>query len=125
VDKQQFDEMIAGLQTWWKEKVQYGDLFDKNRRAIFSLAETNEQLAQVKRELATAKAGLTEAMQDNERRHVEALKELQAKLTWTQKEIGKAEAKLEEVEKKTAQAGAQYDAYVRGMTALKRQLEVA
>jgi chromosome segregation ATPase len=125
VDQHQLDLTITFLQTIQKELPKFNDLSDKNRRAIFALAEKNEELSAVNRELATAKAGLTEAMRANEERHVANLERLQGQLGELRHEISKAEAKLQEVEAKTAKKEGEYSSYVRGITALKKQLEVA
>jgi chromosome segregation ATPase len=120
--EQKLDELITGLQTFRKEFVQYGDLSDKNRRAIFALAETNEQLSQTKRELATATAGRDKAMLDNEQRHNDALRELQAQLAQLHKEIDEGKAELNAINAEIPKVQAHYDAIVRGINALTRQI---
>jgi predicted nucleic acid-binding Zn-ribbon protein len=116
---------IGHLQLVRNNSAQYIDADANARRAILVLDDKREELDRVKRELKEATAGRDKAMLENERRHNEVLVELQAKLHWINNEISKAEAKLQEVEAKIPERQAVYESYVRGITALKRQLEVA
>jgi chromosome segregation ATPase len=119
------DEAIAHLQLVRSNSAQYIDADARARRAILVLDEKKEELDRVKRELKQATASRDKAMLDNEQRHNEVLREKQAQLEQLHREIASANTQLQEIEAKIPKRQAEYESYVRGIAALKRQLEVA
>jgi peptidoglycan hydrolase CwlO-like protein len=79
-------------------------------------------LDRVKRELKEATAGRDKAMLENERRHNDAIVQMQAQLTQLHKEIDEAKAELSAINAEIPKVQAHYDAIVRGINALTRQI---
>jgi uncharacterized coiled-coil DUF342 family protein len=82
-------------------------------------------LDRVKRELKEATAGRDKAMLENERRHNDAIVQMQAQLTQLHKEINEAKAELNEVEATIPKRRAEYDSIIRGLNDLRGRLKIA
>jgi flagellar biosynthesis chaperone FliJ len=122
MDLQHLDDAIAYLQLVRNNKAQFDDIAAKLPRALLEMADRQEELSDVKRELAAAKAGRTQAMLDNERQHNEILGQLQPQIRQAQSELSSLNLQIDAAEKRLAEKIAAHEAVARGTEALIGQI---
>jgi chromosome segregation ATPase len=119
---QQLDQTLAELQKARNEIAQLGDIEERIAKAKVEYINFGNELARVKTELKTERAEHSKGMADSEKRHNDAIRELQAQLSRLHKEIDDGKAELNAINAEIPKVQAHYDAIVRGINALTRQI---